>query len=199
MENKSNIGKESNLHTEQAHTGSSLPTALASQAPPSSFLSMSRQSYALCSAMNQMTDHPEMDISYDELLNQHAKAMEELNQLPLTDDGYRSDGDDNESPSSELPTFLWSIRLRQYLLVLHLPFAQKADMDARFSYSRIVCLTTANTILDQYSKPTLSRNYSINLLREDVFRSTLAVCRSIMCWNIVEGKDPPFSHCTIQV
>jgi hypothetical protein len=147
--------------------------------------------------MNQMIHDPEMHISYDELLYQHNKTLEELETMPVWADEYQFD--DDESSSSLLPTVLWDIRLRQYLLVLHLPFAQRVDTNPRYCYSRVVCLSTANTILDRHSKPSLSGNYSLNLLREDVFQSTLAMCRSIISWSVLQGIDLSLFHYVRQV
>jgi hypothetical protein len=151
-----------------------------------SFLALSSRSFALRSEVNQIINDPKINLSYDEMLQYHVRIMEELDTMPSWVDANRNNT--NAASSSTLPALLLDIQLRQYLLLLHLPFAQLADENSRFTYSRMVCLNGANNILDYHSKLAASGNYVLNLLRGDVFRSALVVCHSVISWNSSQGR-----------
>jgi hypothetical protein len=151
-----------------------------------SFLRISSRSFALRSEMNRIINDPKIHLSYDGLLHYHSRTMEELEKMPRWVDTHRRN--DNASSVSALPALLLDIQLRQYLLLLHLPYAQHADSKSRYSYSRMVCLNAANTILEHHSKLVASGNFTLNLLRHDVFRSALAMCHSVILWKSVQSK-----------
>jgi len=77
--------------------------------------------------------------------------------------------------------------LRQFILSLHLPYAQRVGTDWRYSYSRMVCIDTAYTILEHHWKLGSNGNYTLNFLREDVFRAGLALCHSAISGKAVQS------------
>jgi hypothetical protein len=154
-----------------------------------SFLALSNRSFLLRAEVNRIINDPKINLSYDEMLQYHARMMEELETMPSWVDANRNTN--NVPSSSTLPALLLDIQLRQYLLLLHLPFAQLADENSRYCYSRMVCLNGANNILDYHSKLAASGNYVLNLLRGDVFRSALVVCHSVISWNSSHGNYHP--------
>jgi hypothetical protein len=155
---------------------------------PCSFLSLSGRSFSLRSAISQAINDPHKQISYDEMLSYHNMIMEDLDTMPPW---VRSNRRTNTTTTpATMPALLLDIQLRQYLIILHLPFARHADVDPRYRFSRTVCLNAANTILEFHSKLIATGNYTLNLLREDVFRSALAMCHSIMSWNATQGQTP---------
>lgn len=154
----------------------------------SSFLCISSHSFMLRSVMNQLINDTRSKMSYKSTQHYHARVMTELENMPLWIDAHRRS--DNASSPAALPALLLDIQLRQFLLLLHLPFAQQADHISRYGYSRMVCLNTANTILGYHSKLAASGNCNLLFLREDVFRSAMAMCHSIIAWRSIQSKYP---------
>jgi hypothetical protein len=167
-------------HSEQIASQSSVESYTSA-----SFISLSGHSYALRAEVNRIINDPKAHITYDEMLHYHARIMQELESLPSWVDNNRNTN--TAATSSTMSALFLDIQLRQYLLLLHLPFAQYADQNPRFGYSRMVCLNGANNILDYHCKLAATGNHVLNLLRQDVLRSALAVCHSIISWNSSQG------------
>jgi hypothetical protein len=187
----SHCGVPSNLDDEtwKEDTEQLAPSKPSAFYTSTSFLSLSARSFALRVAMNRAINDPMVQMSYDEALHYHNRTAEELDALPRWVDIHRRSEMGVSRPSpSKLPAFLLDIQLRQYLLLLHLPFAQQADSNLRYSYSRMVCLNTANTIIEHHSKLAANGNYRLMISRDDVFRSALAMCHNLISWKAVQGK-----------
>jgi hypothetical protein len=136
--------------------------------------------------MNQVINQPRSKLSYDEMLHYHNRTMEELDAMPAWVDVERRTN--SITSTSAVPALLLDVQLRQYLLLLHLPFAQQADINERYRYSKMVCLNAANIILNHHFKLAASDNRTLNHLRDDVFRAALAMCHSIIFWNAAQGQ-----------
>jgi hypothetical protein len=181
----SNVGDE-DLTSDSEHLAPPKPSDMYTSG---SFLSLSARSFRLRAAMNRAINDSMIQMSYDEVLHYHNRTSEELDALPKwVDDQRRNESGISASSPPTLPAFLLDIQLRQYLLLLHLPFAQQADSNLRYSYSRMVCLNTANTIIEHHSKLAKSGNYSLIISRDDVFRSSLAMCHNLISWKAVHGE-----------
>jgi hypothetical protein len=151
-----------------------------------SFVSISSRSFTLRSVINRIINESRMQSSYDQLLQYHDKVIAELGAMPAWVDSHRQNIT-ALSPAA-IPALLLDIQLRQYLLLIHLPFAQLADANARYVYSRMICLNAANLILEYHCKLAASGYHSLIFLRGDIFRAGLAMCHSIISWNSIKGK-----------
>jgi hypothetical protein len=107
--------------------------------------------------------------------------MRELEGLPTVPGLTSRDTVGMASIPSALAGRLLDIQMRQFLALLHLCFAQQEDGLSRYDgYSRMVCLSAANAILEHHVRHVESGNWSLVFLRGDIFRAALAMCHSII-------------------
>jgi hypothetical protein len=146
----------------------------------SSFLQLSHRSLPLRSELNKLINDSSGEIVFKELLAYDHKIHQHLQELPEWAKSLQKSNEPN-SPSVVAGMAL-DILLRQYLLPLHIPFVQQAGFNTRHTYSRMVCINTASTILDYHYRLTVSGNVCLNILRDDVFRAALSLCHHLMLW-----------------
>ena len=132
-----------------------------------SFLRWSSKSLALrihlCALINSKATH---SISYGAVLDYEQQITEALHSLPKWTD-----------KNSSLALALLELQLRQFLLLLHTPPARQSG-SSQSSYSRIACFDTSRNILNLHSKLISSGNFSLCLLRHDVYRAALSICHN---------------------
>jgi hypothetical protein len=147
---------------------------------PSSFLRISHRSLPLRSELNKLINDSSGDIIFKELLAYDHKIHKQLQELPKWAKSLqKSDGVNSQSVVSAMAL---DLQLRQYLLPLHIPFVQQSGFNTRHTYSRMVCINTACTILDYHYKLTASGNFCLVILRDDVFRAALSLSHHLMLW-----------------
>ena len=158
-----------------------------SEAPPiqqadtlytaTSFLHLSRSSLSLRislnSVLNELSSHP----NYEAVLKFDEMIMHKLQEIPSRTEF----GDDSMSRT------LLDIQLRQFLILLHGPFARQAESSSRYSLSKMTCFNAASSIIDQHAKLTASGSYILCLFRNDVFRSALAICHTIFISSTIQS------------
>ncbi|MCJ1379860.1 hypothetical protein MMC17_002963 [Xylographa soralifera] len=151
-----------------------------------SFLHISQHSLRLRQSLTSFINHPNTNLQYEEVLSYDHKIMQELEAIPQ----WTHYG--NSSPdilaSSTLPQILLDIQLRQFLILLHNPFARISGAGSRYSYSRAASFNAACIILEYHRKLVTSGNYFLCLLRSDVFRCALSICHT-MFLSAVGGGD----------
>ena len=84
----------------------------------------------------------------------------------------------NEAGLSLAARTLLDIQLREYLIMLHGPFACQPERSSRHALSRMVCFEAAASILDQHARLNESKNSMLLLLRHDYFRAALVICQN---------------------
>ena len=135
-----------------------------------SFLHISRRSLSLRVSLNSLLNELSSHAQYEDVLIYDERIMQKLQEIPArTDLGVFPD----------LPRTLLDVQLRQFLILLHGPFARQAQSNSRFSLSKMVCFNAASSILDQHSKLAASGNNALLLFRNDVFRAALSICHNI--------------------
>ena len=146
-----------------------------------SFLHLSRSSLSLRvflnSVLNELSSHPK----YEDVLKYDEMIMHKLRELPSQTKSS------DASMFQSLPGTLLDIQLRQFLILLHNPFARQAESSSRYSLSKMTCFNAASSIIAQHSRLTNSGNYTLCLFRNDVFRSALAVCHTIYVSSTIQS------------
>jgi hypothetical protein len=153
---------------------------------PSSFLQLSQRSLHLRAELNKLINGSSKNFSFKELLAYDENIHQQLQDLPHWAKSLQES--EAVNPPSVVAAITLDIQLRQYLLPLHIPFAQQARLSMRHSYSRLVCINTASTILEYHSKLTASGNFCLNILRDDVFRAALSLCHHLILWKALNCK-----------
>ncbi|CRG91279.1 Mediator of RNA polymerase II transcription subunit 12-like protein [Talaromyces islandicus] len=121
-----------------------------------SFLHLSATSFTLRVSVNSLANDLASRSRYEEVLNYEESILKELEKLPKWTDGSSNDR------ASDMAHLLLDIQLRQFLILLHAPFARQTDTtNPRFSLSR------------------MSGNHLLLLFRHDYFRGALAVCHNM--------------------
>lgn len=145
-----------------------------------SYLTVSRQSISLRLHLMQMLNDPSEDIPYSEVLHYDAQIHELLSSLPKWDD-----------PRASLPNALLQVQLRQYLLILHRPYACLAPTNNRYIYSFTSCIDTAGSIVTMHEELVSKGVLVLNNMRNDIVRVGLILSKVIYhnC-NLVGSVEP---------
>lgn len=147
-----------------------------------SFLCKLHKSRSYRTALISLINNPKSNLQYDEVMCHERKLLQMIKELPRWEDA-ESVG----SGYSRTPRVLLDIQLLQFLLLLHGPWARRAESNPRYSYSRMVCINAAKSILDQYSTLTRSSSYALLVFRNDVVRAALSFCHNFSISRVVRG------------
>lgn len=137
------------------------------------FLSVSQASLPLRVALNAFVNEPGSTWRYDDILAFDKEIMQSLDALPRWTDNPAAVG---QGPTL-IPQMLLDLQLRQYLLLLHSPFALEVETNSRYAYSKWVCVNTISTILDHHSRLLASGSHVLLMMRHDIFCAALTMCR----------------------
>jgi hypothetical protein len=150
-----------------------------------SFLHISQKSLSLRVSLNSLLNELSSHAQYEEVLGYDEKVMQKLQDIPSKAD---SQGIQEVHKFPDLLHALLDIQLRQFLILLHSPFARQAESNSRYSLSKMVCFNAASSILDQHSKLTASGNHTLLLFRNDVFRAALSICHNIHVSSAIRSR-----------
>jgi hypothetical protein len=151
---------------------------------PASYLSVSRQSIPLRIHLLQLLNDPSEVLPYSEVLHYDAQIHELLSVLPKWDDARAA-----------VPSALLRIQLRQFLLLLHKPWAMLAPKNDRYVYSFTTSINAAGAIVTAHEELVSKGNLSLNNMRNDVLRIGLTLSRIIyhncILHSLPEAPAPP--------
>ena len=141
----------------------------------SSFLYFSNSSFSLRVSLNSVVNDMSSPLRYEEVMHYEELITTELQKLPPW---TSVQSPSNEAGLSLVARTLLDIQLRQYLIMLHGPFARQSESTSRHALSRMVCFEAAASILDQHARLNESKNSMLLLLRHDYFRAALVICQN---------------------
>jgi hypothetical protein len=147
-----------------------------------SFLCKLHRSRSYRTALISMINNPKSNLQYDDVICHEGKLFQMIKELSLWEDVK-----DVRTGYSRSPRVLLDIQLRQLLLLLHGPWARQTESNPRYSYSRMVCINAAKSILDQYSALTRSGSYALLVFRNDVVRAALSFCHNFSISRVIRG------------
>jgi hypothetical protein len=131
----------------------------------------------LCSLINDTRSN----LGYEQVLRYEQQINDELDAIPKWAEGEKKHVDQASA--------LLDLQLRQYLIMLHAPFARRSH-SSQNRYSRMVCFETSKFILDLHSKLTSSGNFTLSLLRKDVLYAALSTCHNAFLCTLNPGSYP---------
>ena len=129
-----------------------------------SYLALSLKSLPLRIHLAQLLNDPSSDLQYSDILHFDAQVHAMLSSLPSWDDEH-----------STLPHALLQLQLRQYLLIMHKPFARLAAKNKRFMYSFTACVDAASSIIATHDELISKGSLALNHFRNDVVRVGLTL------------------------
>lgn len=135
-----------------------------------SFSRLSRNSLDLRVSLNSRMNELTSDLTYEEVLRYDDMIMTELQKLPPP---VVSNDNTSNIYLSQTARAVLDLQLRQFLVLLHAPFARKAETNSRYVLSRMICFNAAASMIDQHWRLFLAGNPILLLLRHDYFRGAL--------------------------
>jgi Fungal specific transcription factor domain len=150
-----------------------------------SFLHMSTNTLSLRVSLNSLLNELSSHAQYEDVLMYDEKIMQKLQEIPARTD---SGAGQEDLPFPEMLRTLLDVQLRQFLILLHGPFARQAQSNSRYSLSKMVCFNAASSIIDQHSRLVASGNHTLLLFRNDVFRASLSICHNIHVSTSIQSK-----------
>ncbi|EKG17129.1 Transcription factor fungi [Macrophomina phaseolina MS6] len=131
-----------------------------------SYLYVSAKSLPLRVEINSALNNAAEPLAYEEALSYAEKVVSELEKIPSW----------TGREDAVIPRMLLDIQLRQFLVLLHEPFARKAGSDSRYTYSRTACFDAAASVIDQHHKILSMGNKTVLLpLWNDTARAGISI------------------------
>lgn len=153
-----------------------------------SFLHLSTSSFSLRVSLNSLINDLSSPLLYENVLKYEDMITKELEKLGAASGVQQAQRDGN----SLIANALLDIQLRQFLIMLHAPFARQAETNSRFALSRMICLDAAAEILKQYTELNRNGDFSLLLLRNDYFRAALVICQTTFVNLTINSKFPTY-------
>lgn len=129
-----------------------------------SYLCVSRQSLPLRIHLAQILNDPSEKLEYADVLHYDSQIHEALSNLPSWKDTVTT-----------IASALLLLQLRQFLLLLHKPYARMAHVNQRYMYSLTQCVDTAGSITAMHEDLTSKGILVLNHLRNDAVRVALSL------------------------
>ncbi|KAI1611319.1 hypothetical protein EDD36DRAFT_285421 [Exophiala viscosa] len=119
-----------------------------------------------------------IELDYEDALNMDEELSRHLNSMPVWSCPTADDASNQQSPHARV---LLQLVLRQYVILLHTPFASLGQHISKYAHSRRVRLETATTILCQCQdilQPSTS-NMIRCIVPSGTIQAALAVCHEL--------------------
>ena len=129
-----------------------------------SYLKVALKSLPLRIHIAQLLNNPSSDLQYSDILHYDAQIHSMLSSLPSWDDDR-----------STIPAALLQLQLRQYLLLLHKPFAKLAAKNKRYMYSFTTSVDAASSMIATHDALISKGSLVLNHFRNDVVRVGLTL------------------------
>ncbi|KAF1836768.1 C6 zinc finger domain-containing protein [Decorospora gaudefroyi] len=133
-----------------------------------SYLVATLRSLPLRIRLTQLLNTPSSDLQYADILHFDAQIHSAISALPSWD---------NERAAA--PSALLALQLRQYLLILHKPYAKLAPIDGRYMYSFTIVVGTCSSIIEIHDKLVSKGDLTLGNLRNDVIRLGLTLSQVV--------------------
>ncbi|KAF2644348.1 hypothetical protein P280DRAFT_496673 [Massarina eburnea CBS 473.64] len=133
-----------------------------------SYLNVALKSLPLRVHLLQLLNNPTTDLQYSDVLHYDAQVTSLLSSIPTWEDSRAT-----------MASALLDFQLRQFLLILHRPFAKLAAENQRYSYSFTVCVDAASNILSSYETLISKDMLALNHLRNDILRVGITLAQTV--------------------
>ena len=143
-----------------------------------SYLVHSQRSLSLRVHLMQLLSNPTTNLQYSDVLHYDTQITSALSSIPTWND-----------PEAAVSRALLDLQLRQFLLMLHRPYAMLAANNARFAYSFTACISAASVIVGLHDTLVQRNIAALNHTRNDIFRT--AMTTTIIVYNNSSFLDIP--------
>jgi hypothetical protein len=133
-----------------------------------SYLVASLKSLPLRIHLTQLLNTPTSDLQYSDVLHYDAQIHAAVSSLPHWDDDRAA-----------IPSALLQLQLRQYLLILHKPYAKLASTNDRFMYSFTTCVDACNSMITTHDTLISKSILFLSNFRNDVVRVGLTLSQVV--------------------
>jgi len=161
-----------------------LPTSQSiEQFTSTSYLVTTTRSLPLRIHLTQLLNNPSGGLQYADVLHFDAQIHSAISALPIW----------NEDRAA-LPSGLLRLQLRQYLLMLHKPYARLAHKDNRYIYSFTTCVDTCSSIISMHDDLLSKGILALSNIRNDVIRVGLTLSQIVYhncALDVVGSTVPP--------
>lgn len=149
------------------------------------FLCLSQNSLSLRLSMTSAVNSSNIPLPYDDVLLYEKKVMQQLQLIPRW-----TEETSGANPNSALLEAFLDGQLRQFLIILHYPFARRGSGSShQQDYSRMACFNAASSIIEQHAKILETGNYALLALRgNDVYRAALCLCQTVYASSLVPSE-----------
>jgi hypothetical protein len=145
-----------------------------------SYLHIAARSLSLRITLCSLINDQRSNLGYGQVLWYEQQINEALDSLPQWTD-WRDKGHNQASS-------LLDLQLRQFLIMLHTPFARQSQ-SSQHRYSRMVCFETSKHMLDQHSKLIGTGNFTLPLIREEPLHAALSICHNAFLCALKPGMS----------
>jgi hypothetical protein len=150
-----------------------------------SFLHSSRSSLSLRLSLTGALNDTNSSLTHDDVLKYDEQIMSHIQQITSTRTSFKEHETNARHALSET---VLDLQLRQFLLLLHTPFAVERQPNSRSSVSRLACLNAASTVIETCLKLSRTDYNFIALTRTDLFRSAFVTCQVIEAMRGLQRK-----------
>ena len=144
---------------------------------PSAFLHAIQRSLSLRTGLTSQINDLGAQLRFEDVLRYDESIHQEVEQIPDWQEPT-NESQDTTAQSPKMARALLDITLRQYLLLIHSPFARQINKSPRQSYSRVACYDAASKIITQHAQIVESGNFVLVLLRDDIFAAAFTICHN---------------------
>ena len=140
-----------------------------------SYLITTLRSLPLRIHLTKLLNDPSSQLQYTDILHYDEQITSAAADLPSWTDAR-----------AIIPSALLELQLRQYLLVLHKPYAKKASMETRFAYSFTASVEAASSIIATHDDLASQNILVLNHFRNDIIRvgMTLSQIAALNCTRV---------------
>lgn len=175
-----------NVHDEELEKNNRPKSRSIDEHTSTSYLHISRSSFSLRVSLNSMINDLSTPLVHENVLEYEDMITKELQRLPSIGTNHRTA---HENGRRIMVRSLLDVQLRQFLVMLHAPFAHQTQTSSRYTLSRISCLNAATEIVKIYSDQIANGDFTLLLQRSDYFRAALAICQSTYANLIIKSKS----------
>lgn len=144
-----------------------------------SYLTISLQSLSLRVHLMQLLSNPTTDLQYADVLHYDNQLTSLLSSLPKWED-----------PRAAVSLTLLDLQLRQFLLILHRPYAKLASSNPRFSYSLTACVNAGNAIISLHEGLLSKGILALNHCRNDILRTVITFAQVVYHNSTLSTEQP---------
>lgn len=139
---------------------------------PTSYLTVTMQSLPLRIHLTKILNDPSSHLQYTDILHYHEQIVSTLAELPIW-----------SHSRAATPAALLGLQLRQYLLILHKPYARLAYKEKQYAYSYTASIDAADSIISTHDDLAAKGILTLNHFRNDIVRvgMTLSQIAALNC------------------